>query len=192
MESIELRNINIDEFIDIVYPYYIEIFPKNERKPLELIQSSYEKQYTKIMKVMYKEQMVGFMILNRVKEKGYAILDYFAILPQFRNYKYGTKALQVLLEVEKENKGIFIEIEKEGLGKNEKENVIRRRRKLFYEKLGFEKLNFDLHLYDVVYSTYLSSRIKEDEDKVIEEILEIYEAISGKEKIKRNCEIKKW
>ena len=38
------------------------------------------------------------------------------ILPQYRNSKCGTKALQILLEQEKENSGIFIEIEKVGLG----------------------------------------------------------------------------
>ncbi len=189
MESIKLKNININKFIDVVYPYYIDIFSKEERKPLELIQSAYEKRYIKIIEVMNKKQMVGFMILNKVKEKGYAILDYFAILPQFRNYKYGTKALQVLLESEKESKGIFIEIEKIGLGKNESENLMRQRRKNFYEKLGFKKLNYDLYLYDVIYSTYLFSKIKEDESKSIEEVLEIYETILGKEKMKQNCKM---
>ena len=38
--------------------------------------------------------IVGFMILNKVKDKGYELLDYFAILPQYRNLKIGTKALQ--------------------------------------------------------------------------------------------------
>lgn len=37
------------------------------------------------------------MILNKVKDKGYAVLDYLAILPQCRNNKFGTKALQILL-----------------------------------------------------------------------------------------------
>ena len=97
--------------------------------------------YTKIIKILYENEMVGFMLLNRVKNKGYTVLDYFAILPQYRNKKFGTKALQILLEQEKENSGIFVEIEKIGLGKDIEENLLREKRKNFYEKLGFKKLN---------------------------------------------------
>lgn len=133
--------------------------------------------------------MVGFMVLNRVKDKGYAVLDYLAILPQYRNSKFGTKALQILLEQEKENNGIFIEIEKVGLGKDIEENLLREKRKNFYEKVGFKKLNFDLFLFDVVYTTYLFSNTEDNEDMIIDEILNIYEAISGKERIEQNCKI---
>lgn len=189
MEDMKLKYIGIDRFEKEVYPYYLEIFPEDERKPLELIQSSYDKQYTKIIEILYKNEMVGFMVLNRVKEKGYAVLDYLAILPQYRNSKLGTKALQILLEQEKENNGIFIEIEKVGLGKNVEENLVREKRKNFYEKVGFKKLNFDLFLFDVIYTPYLFSNTNGDENMIIDEILNIYEAISGKERIKQNCKI---
>ena len=189
MEDIKLKDISIDEFKKEVYSYYLEIFPEDERKPLELIQSSYEKQYTRIIEILYKNEIIGFMVLNRVKDKGYAVLDYLAILPQYRNSKFGTKALQILLEQEKENSGIFIEIEKVGLGKDAKEDLLREKRKNFYEKVGFKKLNFDLFLFDVIYTPYLFSNIKDDESMIIDEILNIYESISGKERIKQNCKI---
>ncbi len=189
MEDMKLKDIGIDKFKKEVYSYYLEIFPEDERKPLELIQLSYEKQYTKIIEILYKNEMVGFMVLNRVKDKGYAVLDYLAILPQYRNSKFGTKALQILLEQEKENSGIFIEIEKVGLGKDIEENLLREKRKNFYEKIGFKKLNFDLFLFDVIYTPYLFSNIKDDESMIIDEILNIYKSISGKERIKQNCKI---
>ena len=189
MEDMKLKDIGIDKFKKELYSYYLEIFPEDERKPLELIQLSYEKQYTKIIEILYKNEMVGFMVLNRVKDKGYAVLDYLAILPQYRNSKFGTKALQILLEQEKENSGIFIEIEKVGLGKDIEENLLREKRKNFYEKVGFKKLNFDLLLFDVVYTPYVFSNSEDDEDMIIDEILNIYEAISGKERIEQNCKI---
>lgn len=74
------------------------------------------------------------MILNKVKDKGYAVLDYLAILPRYRNNKFGTKALQILLEQERENSGIFIEIEKVGLGKEIEDKLLREKRNNFYEK----------------------------------------------------------
>lgn len=189
MEDMKLKNIDIDKFKKEVYSYYLEIFPEDERKPLELLYSSYERHYTKIIEILYKNEMVGFMVLNRVKDKGYAVLDYLAILPQYRNNKFGTKALQMLLEQERENSGIVIEIEKVGLGKDTEENLLREKRRNFYEKVGFKKLNFDLFLFDVIYTPYLFSNIKDDEDVIIDEILDIYEAISGKERIEQNCKI---
>lgn len=189
MEDIKLKDIDIYEFKKEVYSYYLDIFPEDERKPLELLQSSYERHYTKIIEILYKNEIVGFMVINRVKDKGYAVLDYLAILPQYRNNKLGTKALQMLLEQEKDNRGIFIEIEKVGLGKDAEENLLRANRKNFYEKLGFKKLNFDLYLFGVVYTPYLFSNIKDNEDMIINEILNIYESISGKERIKQNCKI---
>ena len=95
----------------------------------------------------------------------------------------------MLLEQEKESRGIFIEIEKVGLGKDTEENLLREKRKNFYENEGFRKLNFDLFLFDVVYTPYLFSNIKDNEDIIIGEILNIYEAVSGKERIKQNCKI---
>lgn len=184
-----LKDINIQEFKEKIYSYYLEIFPEDERKPIELIQSSYEKKYTKIIEILYKNEIVGFMLLNKVKDKWYAVLDYLAIFPQYRNNQLGTKALKRLLEQEKENSGIFIEIEKVGLGKNKEENLLRERRKNFYEKLGFKKLSFDLLLFDVVYTPYLFSNLKDNEDIIIDEILNIYESISGKDRIKQNCKI---
>jgi len=138
VEDIKLKDIDIYEFKKEVYSYYLDIFPEDERKPLELLQSSYERHYTKIIEILYKNEIVGFMVLNRVKDKGYAVLDYLAILPQYRNNKLGTKALQMLLEQEKDNRGIFIEIEKVGLGKDAEENLLRANRKNFYEKLSGE------------------------------------------------------
>ncbi len=189
MEDMKLKDIGIDKFEKDVYLYYLKIFPEDERKPLELLQSSYEKHYTRIIEILYKNEIIGFMILNKVKDKGYAVLDYLAILPQYRNNKFGTKALQILLEQEKENSGIFIEIEKVGLGKDIEENLLREKRKNFYEKVGFKKLNFDLFLFDVVYTPYLFSNREDDEYMIIDEILNIYEAISGKERIEQNCKI---
>ncbi len=184
-----LINININEFEKELYSYYVEIFPEEERKPLKLLQSSYQKGYMKIIKIVNGGSLVGFMILNGVKDKGYVVLDYFAILPLYRDKGFGTKAMELLIEQKKENDGIFVEIEKIGLGKDETENLQREKRQKFYEKLGFQKLNFDLLLFDVLYMPYLFSNNDIDEEIVRKEILNIYEAISGKERIEQNCKI---
>lgn len=191
MREIELKNIGIEEFKEKIYFHYVNIFPEEERKPLILIELSYKKQYTKIIEILYQNKIAGFMLLNRITNKGYLVLDYLVILPEYRNKGIGTKALKILLQQEKETSGIFIEIEKTGRGKDEKENLLREKRKKFYENLGFKKLNFDLLLFGVIYMPYLFSNIEKDEDTIIDEILSIYKVISGKERIKQNCKIVK-
>ena len=52
---------------------------------------------------------------------------------------------------EKENYGAS----KVGEGKNLEENQIRQKRANFYERIGFSKMDFDIDLYNVVYSTYV-------------------------------------
>lgn len=186
MKNIELKYIDINQFEKEIYPYYIEIFPEEERKPLNIIQSAYVRQYIKIIEILYRNEFVGFMLLNRIKDNGYVVLDYIAILPQYRNNKFGTEALKILLKQEEKNSGVFIEIEKVGLGKTKEENIEREKRKKFWERLGFNKLNFDLRLFGVIYTPYLYSNVKNDEDAMIEEILNIYNSI---EPIKDNCKI---
>ncbi|MCI8291721.1 MAG: GNAT family N-acetyltransferase, partial [Clostridia bacterium] len=155
MEDITLEHITIEEFKKEIYSYYLEIFPEEERKTIKQIETGYRKGYVKIIKIVNQNQLVGFMTLNRVKENGYIILDYLAILPEYRKKQFGTKALKLLFEEEKENKGIFIEIEKVGLGKDESENLVRKKRKAFYENVGCKELNFDLFLYGVIYTPLL-------------------------------------
>lgn len=189
MEDIRLKYIDIKEFKEEVYRHYVEIFPEVERKSLALIKSSYERKYANIIKILNKNEFVGFMILNSITEKGYLIIDYLAILPKYRNNNFGTKALKILIEEKKENKGIFIEIEKVGLGKDKEENLLREKRRKFYENLGFKELNYDFDLFNNIYTPYLFSNTNEDEEVVVQEIVKIYEEITGKERTRKNCKI---
>ena len=191
MEDINLKEIDAKQFKEELSQYYLEIFPEEERKPIELIKSTYERHITKIIEIMYGDSIIGFMILNSIKKNGYVQLDYLAILPEYRNKGLGSKSLKLLLEQQKESKGVFLEIEKPGLGKNDSENLLREKRKKFYEKLGFKSLNFDFLLFNVVYTPYLFTNIQEDETTVIREVFDIYESIASKERIKQNCKISK-
>ena len=188
MGEIELEKINFDIFKKDVYKYYNEIFPENEKKPLDMLQNSYENNYEKFTKIAYKNEFVGFILTTKTEKNGYEILDYYAILPEYRNKGIGSKALEKYIKEEKDNsKGIFVEVEKVGLGKDENENQIREKRKNFYDKLGFKKLNYDFVLFDVTYSTHIYTKYEIDEDEIVDEIFKIYETFSGKKRIEDTC-----
>ena len=187
-----LINIGIEEFKKEVYPEYIKIFPKEERKELKTIEQNYDKKITKLIKICEHNQFVGFFIINTIKNNQYVQLDYFAILEKYQNKGYGTKAIQLLKKQMETYDGIFVEIEKLGLGKDKQENLLRERRAKFYESLSFEKLNFELKWFEtLILSIYVLpiSTYKDTEEKIMKNMFQIYISVHGKEKVDRNCKV---
>lgn len=188
----ELIIATIEEFKNIIYPEYLNLFPELERKSYHDIEKSIINDITTILKIMVEKEMVGFMIINQLEDVSCIQLDYLGILPQYQKNGYGSEAIK-LLTTECQNMSIFIEIEKEKLGTSEEENKIRERRAKFYEKLGFQKMNFDMILNTVIFSTYLldNSDRKSTDEEIARSILITYEKIIGKEKVLKNIRIEK-
>jgi len=186
-----LKKVDIKQFKKVIYEEYKSIFPKEERKTYVDLEKSYNNKITDIIEIIQEEQFIGFIITNFLKDNPIVQLDYFAILPEYQHKGYGTNAIKLLKEMYKEYDGIFIEIEKVGNGDTDQENQIRERRANFYENLGFCKMGFDLNLYKVVYSAYIlpcSNNVFKDE-KVIEDIFEIYNSILGEKRVEKNCRV---
>lgn len=186
-----LVEVDIKKFKHIIYPEYVKLFPEVERKSYRRIKKTVKNKISKIIEIVADEQFVGFMIINTLENNPYVQLDYLAILPNHQNKGYGKEAIKLLKKQYENYNGIFIEVEKLGLGKNEEENRIREKRVSFYENLGFYKMNFDLELFTVIYSAYLLPGLEtENSDKeIINYILKIYTAILGKNKVKKNCKV---
>ena len=187
----KLKKIDLEEFKKVIYPEYKQIFPIMERKPYIELKRLYEKGITSFIEILDNDQIIGFFIVNSFESNLYIHLDYFAILPSHQSKGYGSKAIKLLEEMYKDYDGIFIEIEKVGLGHNENQNQTRQRRARFYENLGFKKMNFDIILYTVRYSCYIltcSNKVLEDEF-IVNKISQLYNEILGKSRMKRNCKI---
>lgn len=194
MKDLQIANINIEKFKKIVYPEYLKLFPQEERKALETIEKSFYNGITKIIEIVDNNIFIGFIIINTLTDNKYIQLDYLAILPQYQNKGYGTQAINLLKKQSKEYNGIFVETEKVGLGINEDENKLRAKRARFYEKLGFYKLNFELKWYEsLILSPYVFqiSTNKNSEDEILKNMLKIYIATHGREKVENSCKIMK-
>ncbi len=192
MRDLQIVNINIEEFKKVVYPEYLKLFPQEERKTFETIEKSFNNGITKIIEIVDNNIFIGFIIVNTLMDNKYIQLDYLAILPQYQNKGYGTLAINLLKKQNKGYNGIFVETEKLGLGTNKIENKLRERRAKFYEKLGFYKLNFELKWYEsLILSPYVLqiSTNKNSEDEILENMLKIYIATHGQEKVENNCKI---
>lgn len=186
-----LVSVNVEEFHDRIYPEYKKLFSKEERKPYQAIIKAMKQQLGNVIKILENDVFIGFIIVNTLENNPYVQLDYLAILPEYQSRGYGKKVISLLRNHYHQYKGIFIEIEKIGLGKNEEENQIRMRRKRFYENAGFQKLGFDLDLYHVIYSAYLLPCLEKEisETDIIESIFQIYNALLGEKNIKKFCKL---
>ena len=175
----ELINIDYKEFKAEIYQKYIEIFPEEERKTLEAMEKNYNKNITKFIKIDEENELIGFFIMNSIKNNRYMQLDYFGILPEYQNKGYGTKAIKELEKVVQNYDAIFVEIEKLGYGANTAENEIREKRAKFYERLEFNKLNVDLKWFNSLFLSIYYLKLNNN----------LTYKVHGKKKVDENCEI---
>lgn len=188
---LELVTVDIKKFKDKIYPEYLKLFPASERKSYKQLELAFKRGILQIIEITNDENFVGFILANSLDKKGYLQVDYFAILPEFQRRGYGTQAINQLKQMSNKYKGIFIEVEKIGLGEDKKENELRQRRIEFYKKIGFVELSCDFILYKVVYTPLLLPIMNkiESEDKIIKAIFEIYYSTIGGSRVEKNCSV---
>lgn len=185
--------IDYKEFKKEIYSHYVKLFPKTERKSLKNIKRNYLKGITKLIKIMDDDIVVGFLIYHTLDQNPYILLEYFGIFQEFQNQQYGSKTVKVLKTFFKNYKGIYGEVEKIGFGKDEMGNKIREKRVRFWKNLGFEFLDIDLKMFHVIYSPCIL-KIKDIEldcDEIMKYAFELYDALLGEKRVRKNCMIMK-
>lgn len=186
---LKLKEIHFLKFEENVYNYYTDLFPEDERKPLNMLEVLYNNGILKFVEIMDDEINVGFFIYVTIENNPYVWLDYFAIYKEYQNMKYGTKTVKLLKDFFEHYDGVYGEIEKVGYGSTEEENRIREKRVKFYINLAFDILDIDLCLFDVVYSPcVLKIKNTNVSDKdILDYGMKIYKAVIGEERYNENC-----
>lgn len=190
-----LNEITIDEFKLTIYNQYLTIFPEDERKSLQTIESLVEKKIMKLIKITNKNLLIGFMIINQINGNNYIQLDYFAILPQYQNKGYGTKSINLLKEKYHKYNGIFVEVEKVESKISKEDNKLRQRRVDFYKKLGFNQLNYEFKWFNtlVLIPYFLPISYNQDtNESIFNNIINLYSKTHGNQKIRENLQITKY
>lgn len=166
-----MKLIQIDEtqkeLSEKVKSLYIDVFPKEERKPYALIEEKQREGKMQIwaieMDKRIAEEKIG-MERESIKHKmdfcGFAItilyqdmvlLDYFAICSEKRGNGIGSEVLRILKE-KYMGRCLFLEIEStsERAGKlSKEEQQVRRKRKRFYHQNGITDTGLEVVLYGV-------------------------------------------
>lgn len=159
---------------------YVEAFPKDERKPFQLILEKCREGAAELLAI--EDEMGSFMgMAVTVLYQDLVLLDYFAIAAGQRGNGIGTEIFK-LLRKKYEGKRFFLEIERTDV---EAENIVqRKKRKEFYLRNGMKETGLLVWLFGVEMEVLTDScRIS------YEEYYGLYKGVFGTERMGKNIRL---
>lgn len=90
-----------------LYDLYDKAFPEQEKKPLQVMENLVADGKMEMLAMVDEDEFVGLAINLIDAEQDRSLLDYYAIVPEKRNYGYGSRGLEALLKKFKNHKYIF-------------------------------------------------------------------------------------
>lgn len=181
---IDIVEITINEFKENIYDKYIKLFPEDEQRNWGKIEKTYKAGIEKFYKIILKDITIGFIMLEKLRNDYPFYLDYFAIFSEFQNKSYGTKAIQILMNKIIDDNGLIAEIEKESIN-----NPTTIKRFEFYKRLGFNKIESEYLLYDVLYTPIININKNIDKRNMDIIFFDYYKTNCGELDVKTKCKI---
>ncbi len=123
---------------------YQQAFPRQERKPLWVIQRMAKDGVSHIWILEDADTFIGIAIT--MNKDDLILLDYFAIAPEHRGQSFGTQALTALQNTYC-NYRFFLEVERPDLPAENQQDRIRRM--AFYRRCGMQLLGIRIQLFGV-------------------------------------------
>lgn len=137
--NFKVRHLTDEEIIDIYLTYGKRHFPESELKPVSVIRELIAgKSYIGLGMFKENNSLVGYALFTRSDNTDMILLDYYAILEEYRQNRAGSKFLSRIKDEFKNSEripaGILIETEDIEYALNEEETDIRQRRDSFYTR----------------------------------------------------------
>lgn len=152
LENITIKKLSLDDLLFIYDTYGPQFFPPDELKPTAAIKRLFEAGLYCGYGIYLPENTVcGFALFVFSDSLNGVLLDYYAVLPQYRNGGFGGKVLSLLSAAFPDNAGIYIESENPAFAKNTDELDLQTRRIGFYERNGAQKTGLKSCLFGVHY-----------------------------------------
>ncbi len=140
-----ILNENFDaERLEQIHDLYEISFPEDEKMPFRIVLQKREAGVMRLFSVEDGGAFIGFCNITLCEDA--LTLNYFAILPEKQNQGYGTAVVSLLIQ-KYPDKSIVIDIEDDEVEAENAEQ--RKKRKAFYERLGFSVMPFRLTIFGV-------------------------------------------
>lgn len=150
-----VKKINENE-VDYIYNnFMVKDFPKAELKPLERIKYTMSKGMCEVLALYDWENIKSYAVLIIPQNGEYVLLDYFAVVKNYRGTGIGHEMLgKIMKYIDRHKKhinGMFIECESPEYATSEYERIERERRIKFYKTCGCNETGFGSELFRVNY-----------------------------------------
>ena len=137
-------------------------FPEDELKPVSAIEALFDQNaYLGLGLYLQSDNsgmaeedhpLLGYALFLTIPKLDTVLLDYYAILEQYRDLGLGSIFLQELKNHFKDYHGIFIETEAPDSATDEEERLLRNRRNAFYYKNGAHRTDIACTLFGVPFN----------------------------------------
>lgn len=150
-----VKKINENEVDYIYHNFMVKDFPKAELKPLERIKYTMSTGMCEVLALYDWENIKSYAVLIIPQNGEYVLLDYFAVVKNYRGTGIGHEMLgKIMKYIDRHKKhinGMFIECESPEYATSEYERIERERRIKFYKTCGCNETGFGSELFRVNY-----------------------------------------
>ncbi|MCC8098645.1 MAG: GNAT family N-acetyltransferase [Clostridiales bacterium] len=147
-----LKRLAPDE-LRLVYKEHIrEDFPRGKRRPLFSMEKMLKTGRYDCYGYYRNGNLIAYACYILTQSGSYALLDYFAVIPELRGQGIGSEFLRALQRNMSVKCGVFLEAENPGSAKSEDEQQTRERRIRFYLSNGAKLTNSNCLLFGVDYN----------------------------------------
>lgn len=147
----EIQVLEIEEISRIYETYMKEDFPKNELKPLKVLETMLEKGIYECLGLYQGEELMAYAYFVKHTVRKTLLLDYFAVCAEHRAGGVGSAFLAQMKEFFADRQAILLECESISCAGSEEERIIRSRRINFYVRNGGCKTRMKSELFGVEY-----------------------------------------
>lgn len=157
MSNLTLTVLKETEAENVYNTYMKADFPKDELKPFEMIKNHMLNGIYICLGIFESNTLIGYAFCLTDSDSSAVLLDYFAILKEYRGSKNGSSALKKICRYFTEElsfAALILESENPDFSKNEQDKKTRNRRISFYEKNDMHRQSFTTDLFGVKYCIF--------------------------------------
>jgi len=131
----KIREIREDEYKDL-YSHMKRDFPYNELPPFFVVKRNFDKNIYDGFYMTEDTSDIGYAVITAPENLKYALVNYFAILPEYRSKGFGSEFLKIILGCYSD-RILVVEADAPSSAKSASLRNEAERRVRFYERAGF-------------------------------------------------------
>lgn len=177
-DDLTIQRLRTHAVRDVYRKYLRNDFPRDERRPLRHIMSMRRRRQYECYGVFREGRLVcyAFFIMPALEGKRCCLLDYFAVVPELRGSRIGSRVLSQLETCIRNMDLILVEVEDPDREEDPAKKAVQQRRLDFYLRNGLRDTLVRVETFGVPYRILEVPRSHKKAETTGEEVRRVYEA----------------